>query len=51
MPFEVVAVMREASAFHWGLLGVNLVVVAVMVHALMRRGRERTSGDEGRSAV
>lgn len=39
VPFEVVAVMREASVFHWSLLLVNLAVVAVMVHALLRRGR------------
>lgn len=41
VPFEILAVLREPSAFHWGLLVVNLVVVAVMVHALMRRGREK----------
>jgi uncharacterized membrane protein (DUF2068 family) len=51
VPFEILALMRKPSAFHWSLLLVNLVVVAVMVHALVRRGRGRPSGGGRSEAV
>jgi uncharacterized membrane protein (DUF2068 family) len=41
VPFELLASWREPTVLHLGLLAANILVVAVMVHALFRRRAAR----------